>query len=53
VPVGVHAYSGEDAAGYAAEGATIVTVCVDAVSLGEAMAHHLDVARGRFGADQA
>src|SRR3954452_2895662 len=53
VPVGVHAYNGEDAAGYAAEGATIVTVCVDAVSLGEVMAHHLDVARGRFGADQA
>src|SRR4051795_2669527 len=53
VPVGVHAYNGEDAAGYAAEGATIVTVCVDAVSLGEVMAHHLDVARGRFGTDQA
>ena len=52
VPVGVHAYNGEDAAGYAAEGATIVTVCVDAVSLGEVMAHHLDVARGRFEADQ-
>jgi len=47
VPVGVHAYNGEDAAAYAAEGATIVTVCVDAVSLGEVMAHHLDVARGR------
>ncbi|MFL6134052.1 MAG: HpcH/HpaI aldolase family protein [Nocardioidaceae bacterium] len=53
VPVGVHAYNGEDAAGYAAEGATVVTVCVDAVSLGEVMAHHLDVARGRFGTDQA
>jgi 4-hydroxy-2-oxoheptanedioate aldolase len=46
VPVGVHAYSGEEAAGYAAEGATIVTVAVDAVSLGEAMARHLAVARG-------
>jgi 4-hydroxy-2-oxoheptanedioate aldolase len=51
VPVGVHAYNGTDAAGYAADGATIVTVSVDAVSLGEAMTHHLDVARGRLGAD--
>jgi 4-hydroxy-2-oxoheptanedioate aldolase len=47
VPVGVHAYSGEEAAGYAAEGATIVTVAVDAVSLGAAVTHHLGVARGR------
>jgi 4-hydroxy-2-oxoheptanedioate aldolase len=47
VPVGVHAYSGDEAAGYAAEGATIVTVAVDTVSLGEAMAHHLAVARSR------
>ncbi|MBM7809069.1 4-hydroxy-2-oxoheptanedioate aldolase [Geodermatophilus bullaregiensis] len=46
VPVGVHAYSGEEAAGHAAEGATIVTVAVDAVSLGEVVAHHLAVARG-------
>jgi 4-hydroxy-2-oxoheptanedioate aldolase len=46
VPVGVHAYGGEEAAGYAAEGATIVTVAVDAVSLGEVVAHHLGVARG-------
>ena len=53
VPVGVHAYNGEDAAGYAAEGATIITVAVDAVSLGDVMAHHLDVARGRSGSDQA
>jgi 4-hydroxy-2-oxoheptanedioate aldolase len=53
VPVGVHAYNGEDAAGYAAEGATIVTVGVDAVSLAKGMAHHLDVARGRFEPDQA
>ena len=53
VPVGVHAYNGEDAAGYAAEGATIVTVAVDAVSLGVVMAQHLDVARGRSGADHA
>lgn len=49
VPVGVHAYSGEDAAGFAAEGATIVTVAVDAVCLGEAVTHHLDVARERSG----
>jgi 4-hydroxy-2-oxoheptanedioate aldolase len=47
VPVGVHASSGAEAAGYAAEGATIVTVAMDAVSLGEVMAHHLGVARGR------
>jgi 4-hydroxy-2-oxoheptanedioate aldolase len=47
VPVGVHAYSGEEALGYAAEGATIVTVAVDAVSLGQAVAGHLAVARER------
>jgi 4-hydroxy-2-oxoheptanedioate aldolase len=46
VPVGVHAYSGAEAAGYAAEGATIVTVAVDAVSLREAVTAHLGVARG-------
>jgi 4-hydroxy-2-oxoheptanedioate aldolase len=46
VPVGVHAYSGEEAAGYAAEGATIVTVAADVVLLGTAAAHHLAVARG-------
>ena len=45
VPVGVHAYSGEDARSYAAEGATIVTVAVDTVSLGQAMGQHLDTAR--------
>ena len=45
VPVGVHAYSGEEAAGYAAEGATIVTVGVDAVCLREAFAGHLGVVR--------
>ncbi|MCV2489267.1 aldolase/citrate lyase family protein [Geodermatophilus sp. YIM 151500] len=49
VPVGVHAYSGEEAAGYAAEGATIVTVANDSLSLGEVMAHHLGVARERSG----
>ena len=45
VPVGVHAYSGADAAGYAAEGATIVTVAVDARALGSVIAEQLDVAR--------
>jgi 4-hydroxy-2-oxoheptanedioate aldolase len=45
VPVGVHAYSGEEAAGYAAEGATIVTVAVDVAVLRQAMTDHLGVAR--------
>jgi 4-hydroxy-2-oxoheptanedioate aldolase len=52
MPVGVHAYNGDEAAGYAAQGATIVTVAVDAVSLREITAHHLGVARGRSGPDQ-
>ena len=47
VPVGVHAYSGEEAAAFAAEGATIVTVAVDTTCLGEAVARHLAVARDR------
>jgi 4-hydroxy-2-oxoheptanedioate aldolase len=47
MPVGVHAYNGDDAARYAAEGATIVTVSVDSVSLGEVMTHHLHVARSQ------
>ncbi len=47
VPVGVHANSGEEAAAYAAEGATIVTVAVDAVVLGQVMAQHLGIARDR------
>jgi 4-hydroxy-2-oxoheptanedioate aldolase len=51
LPVGVHAHSGEEAAGYAAEGATIVTVAVDAASLGEAVTHHLGVARGKSAPD--
>ena len=51
VPVGVHAYNGEDAAAYAAEGATLVTVAVDTVSLGAVMSHHLDIARNRAGSD--
>lgn len=46
VPVGVHAYSGLEAAGYAAQGATIVTVAQDTVSLGEAVGRHLAAARG-------
>ena len=45
VPVGVHAYTGEDARAYASEGATIVTVAVDTVSLSGAMSRHLGVAR--------
>jgi 4-hydroxy-2-oxoheptanedioate aldolase len=49
VPVGVHAYSGEQAADYAAEGATIVTVAVDAAALGEVLTHHLGAARARSG----
>jgi 4-hydroxy-2-oxoheptanedioate aldolase len=52
VPVGVHAYSGDDAAGFAAVGATIITVAVDVVSLAEVMTHHLGVARGQAGADR-
>lgn len=47
VPVGVHAWTGEDAAGFEAEGATIVTVAADTVSLGGAVSHSLDVARTR------
>ena len=49
MPVGVHAYSGEEAAGYTAEGATIATVAVDALALREVMAHHLGVARDPLG----
>ena len=46
VPVGVHAYTGEDAARWTAEGATIATVAVDAAVLGLAAAQHLSTARG-------
>ena len=46
VPVGVHAFSGERAAGFAAEGATIVTVTVDADALEEVVARHLGAVRG-------
>lgn len=45
VPVGVHAYSGAEAAGYAAAGATVVTVAVDTVSLAAAVGGHLEAAR--------
>lgn len=51
VPVGVHAYSGEEAAGHAAEGATIVTVAVDTAALREVVTQHLGVARSRTGAE--
>ncbi len=47
VPVGVHAYGGEEAAGFAAEGATIVTVAVDAACLEGTVAGHLALARAR------
>lgn len=53
MPVGVHAYNGDDAARYAAEGATIVTVSVDSVSLGEVVTHHLNVARSQRETDHA
>ena len=46
VPVGVHAYDGDVAAGFAAQGATIVTVAVDTVSLHHVLARHLEVGRG-------
>jgi 4-hydroxy-2-oxoheptanedioate aldolase len=45
VPVGVHAYTGEEAAGYEAEGATIVTVAVDVPALQAVVTHHLGEAR--------
>ena len=47
VPVGVHAANGADAAGYAAEGATIVTAAVDVAVLAEATRAHLATARER------
>jgi 4-hydroxy-2-oxoheptanedioate aldolase len=53
VPVGVHAYSGQDAGSYAAEGATIVTAGVDTVSLSAVEVVRHDGARGWSGADQA
>jgi 4-hydroxy-2-oxoheptanedioate aldolase len=47
VPVGVHAFSGSEAAAYAAEGATIVTAAMDTTSLGTVLREELRVARGR------
>jgi 4-hydroxy-2-oxoheptanedioate aldolase len=49
VPVGVHAFSGAQAAGYAAEGATIVTAAMDTTSLTAVLTEHLRVARGTPG----
>jgi len=49
VPIGVHAYTGTDAVGYAAEGATIVTATVDVAALTEAATAHLATARGAEG----
>jgi 4-hydroxy-2-oxoheptanedioate aldolase len=46
VPVGVHAYSVDEAAGYDAEGATIVTVVVDAVVSAKVIRHHRGIACG-------
>ena len=46
VPVGVHALDGATAAGWAAEGATIVTATMDVTALAAALAGHLRAARG-------
>jgi 4-hydroxy-2-oxoheptanedioate aldolase len=46
VPVGVHAQDGREAAAFAAEGATIVTVAADVPALTGAVAAHLAAARG-------
>jgi 4-hydroxy-2-oxoheptanedioate aldolase len=46
VPVGVHAYSGAEAASYAAEGATIVTATADVTVLTEGAVAALATARG-------
>lgn len=45
VPVGVHAFTGAEAAAYATEGATIVTATMDTTSLAAAVAEQLRVAR--------
>jgi len=52
VPVGVHAFSGDMAAGYAAAGATIVSVAVDVRVLGEVVTHHLGVVRNGSGPEK-
>jgi 4-hydroxy-2-oxoheptanedioate aldolase len=49
VPIGVHAFDGATAAGYAAEGATIVTATMDTTALAAALAGHLGGARGTAG----
>jgi 4-hydroxy-2-oxoheptanedioate aldolase len=49
VPVGVHTSTGEDAARYAAEGATILNVAVDSFSLRDAVTLQLQLARGGAG----
>ena len=46
VPVGVHAMAGQQAAAYAAAGATIVTATMDTTALGAALTDHLRAARG-------
>ncbi len=46
VPVGVHAFTGPDAAAHAADGATIVTAAMDNTSLSTVMEQHLRAARG-------
>jgi 4-hydroxy-2-oxoheptanedioate aldolase len=46
VPVGVHAFTGEQAAAYAAAGATIVTATMDTTALASVLSDHLRVARG-------
>jgi 4-hydroxy-2-oxoheptanedioate aldolase len=45
IPVGVHAYSGADAAAWAAEGATIVTATADVRVLTDGVREHLAAAR--------
>ena len=49
VPIGVHAYDGAAAAGYAAKGATILTATMDTTALSAALAGHLRDARGTAG----
>jgi 4-hydroxy-2-oxoheptanedioate aldolase len=52
VPVGVHAYSGADAAAWAAEGTTIVTAAVDVTVLADGVREHLATARAGQGRDR-
>jgi 4-hydroxy-2-oxoheptanedioate aldolase len=49
IPIGVHALDGATAAGWAAEGATIVTATMDVTALAAALAGHLRAARGTRG----